>query len=71
MPDEGQPCSTEIKWFVFATEAAIVGISKGRNDLKLITSASMPFEESSFAAKRDVSTDFEWATKVMCLPKQI
>lgn len=71
MPDWGQPCSTEIRWFVFMTDLPMVSMSSGRKERRLMTSASIPWPASSLAASKHISTDFEWPTKVMCFPVQI
>lgn len=44
-------------------------MSKGLRDLRLMTSASIPCPDSSFAASKLNSTALECATNVMCLPE--
>ena len=41
-PDCGQPCSTVMRWCVFAMERAMVSKSSGRRVRRLITSHSIP-----------------------------
>lgn len=47
----------------------IVSVSKGLKLLKFMTSASTPLPANSLAASNEVSTAFECATKVTCLPE--
>lgn len=69
IPQVGQPCSTVTRWFVFTTDCSMVGVSRGRRDLRLITSHSMPWPASSLAASKANSTALECATNVTWFPE--
>lgn len=58
-PQWGQPCSTDTKRFVLATDFIIDSSSKGLRDLKLRISHSIPSPAKTFAASNDISTALE------------
>ena len=68
MPANGQPSSTVTSRLVFFTLSTMVAVSSGRNERRLITSASMPASASASAAFIATPTMMLNATMVTCDP---